>query len=803
MPDFASLFRKAAGEEPPTESALLEEQERLASVDGSFTLLFVDDEPQVLKALKRIFIDEDYRILTACDAEEALRLLASEPVQLIISDHRMPGKTGAQLLGEVRERWPETIRIMLTGYADVQSIMGAVNEGSVYKFITKPWNDEDLRLTVSLALQQYVLLQENRRLRDLTRKQKAKLSNFSSMLENSQVAMGNILVRSGALGEEALVMARQKRLPGEFLGDSLARLNLLGESKLIKVLQDQLRVEFIDLREAEISPEVVRFLPREICEKSRILPLRLSSRQLSLAMADPSDLLKCDQIASMTGLKVVPLLARSSDILAQLHRLYGESHGVDSMEELEAIEPMDEIDIVLEEDEEEENLSVEELIGSSEVPPIIRIVNAVISEAIRYRASDIHVEPKNKCTLVRFRIDGMLSTKIRIPANLHAATISRIKIIARLDISERRMPQDGRITVKSGTRMVDLRVSTMPTINGEKVVMRILDKSAAIKRIEELGVLGSDRRKIEALVRRPQGIIISTGPTGSGKTTTLYSLLAEMLQDTKNYETIEDPVEYFLEDANQVFVRERVGLTFAQVLRATLRQDPDVILVGEVRDRETADVAFKAALTGHTVLTSLHTNDAVSTITRLIDIGVKPYMIASAVEGILAQRLVRRLCRFCRVEQAPDPQVVELLNLQGFTGHSYAAGGCARCQQSGYNGRLGLFEIFVMSEDFRHAISDGYRESLLLKAARLAGMKTLLEDGLEKVLAGETSLDELLRVIGPQWRNERLCHQCGRNIDLKHLYCPYCGVFKQHHCLRCQAPMEEDWNGCVQCGAPR
>ncbi len=799
MSNLSELFRKATIEEPAAQSDAAGMDDEIDSCyDGHFTLLFVDDEPGVLKALRRIFLDENYRILLADGAEEALEVLGRESVHLIISDHRMPGKTGAQLLKEIKEHWPETIRIMLTGYADVQSIMGAVNEGSVYKFITKPWNDEDLRLTVSLALQQYVLLQENRKLRDLTKKQKAKLGNLSSLQENNQVAMGNILVRSGGLTDESLAMAQQNRHGSEFLGDTLVRLNLLSESKVIKILQDKLRIEFIDLREADLRPEVIRFLPRELCEKSRILPFRLTSRQLTLAMADPSDLLKCDQIASMTGLKVVPLLTRSSDILAQLKLVYGE--GADSLEteDFESLEPMDEIDIVL--DEEEEDVNLEELIGSSEVPPIIRIVNAVISEAIRYRASDIHIEPKNKCTLVRLRIDGMLRTKIRIPSNLHAATISRIKIISRLDISERRLPQDGRITVKSGTRMVDLRVSTMPTINGEKVVMRILDKSAAVKRIAELGVLPDDLKKVDALIRRPQGIIISTGPTGSGKTTSLYSLLGEMLQDTKNYETIEDPVEYFLEEANQVYVREQVGLTFAKVLRATLRQDPDVILVGEVRDKETADVAFKAALTGHTVLTSLHTNDAVSTVTRLIDLGIQPYLIASAVEGILAQRLVRKLCRFCRIESEPDPKVLDLLSLTSFAAISYVARGCTRCQNSGYSGRIGIFEVFVMSEDFRHLISDGYREALLTKLARQAGMRSLLEDGLEKVALGETTLEEILRVIGPQIKTERICHGCDSRIEMKFLFCPHCGAFKRNCCRNCQAPMEEDWNACVQCG---
>jgi len=445
------------------------------------------------------------------------------------------------------------------------------------------------------------------------------------------------------------------------------------------------------------------------------------------------------------------------------------------------------------------------LLSSSEVPPIIRIVNAIISEAIRYRASDIHIEPKTKYTVVRMRIDGMLHDKIRIPADLHPATVSRVKILARLDISERRVPQDGRIAVKSGTRMVDLRVSTMPSINGEKVVMRILDKSSSIKQLDELGLLGRDLKGIRNLIKKPQGIIIATGPTGSGKTTLLYSLLGEMLDRTKNFETIEDPVEYFLEEANQIYVKERTGLNFASVLRATLRQDPDVVLVGEVRDLETADVAFKAALTGHMVLTTLHTNSAIASITRLVDIGIKPYLIASSLEGIVAQRLVRTLCPHCRESALPDPGVSELLRVspQFFPEGIWKSKGCPRCNETGYLGRTGIYEIFMMNDDYRHLISESYRESSLFEMARANGLKTLLEDGFEKVRHGMTSLDELLRVVGPQVRHERNCENCHRTIDVKYLYCPYCGNFKHNVCIECKMPLEDDWKICVSCGAER
>ncbi len=802
MAKYADLFRIAAKTESLADAAEEVVDPGAGGEVEQFSLLFVDDEEGVLNALRRIFMEENYRIFTVPSADKALAIMQQERIQLVISDHRMPGMTGAQLLKEIKDRWPETIRIMLTGHADVQSIMGAVKDGAVYKFITKPWNDEDLRLTVSLALQQYMLLHENQKLREIARSQQLKIKNYAGLFDENCGMLGSILVKYGVINQEQLDKALQQLDKADFLGEFLVQAGLTTEAKIVKALQSHLGIEFIDLREMAIAPGVVRCLPYDICHRNRLIPLKLEGNHLTIAMADPSDILKCGNIAMVTGFKVTSQLATSSEILNQLRKIYGDKTGeaADSFNELTDFEPLDEIDIVIEEEEKE--LSVEELLGSSKVPPIVRIVNAVISEAIRYRASDIHIEPKTKYTVVRYRIDGMLQSKIKIPPDLHPATISRVKILAKMDISERRKPQDGRITVKSGTRMVDIRVSCLPTISGEKVVMRILDKSAAIKQVQELGVLPGDLKKITTLTRKPQGVIITTGPTGSGKTTMLYSMLNDMLESSKNFETIEEPVEYFLEEANQVAIREKIGLSFAQVLRATLRQDPDVILVGEIRDFETADVAFKASLTGHTVLTTLHTNSAVASITRLMDMGIKPYIIASALEGIVAQRLVRKVCDHCRVPIAPDRELLELLRIPaGSLGPEIVGGkGCDRCNQSGYQGRIGIFEVFVMNDDYRHLISGNYKEAELLKMARLDGMKTLIEDGIEKVRGGMTTLEELLRVIGPQTTMECLCDKCGRLVDAKFLFCPYCGSFKQNYCTQCKMPLEEEWHSCPFCG---
>lgn len=799
MSRYAGLFSAAGrGDEELV-------KDEASSATPRYTLLFVDDEEGVLAAMRRIFIEENYEILTASSGERAIALLERQQIHLLLTDHRMPGMNGADLLKIVRERWPETIRIMLTGYADVNSIMGAVKDGAVYKFITKPWNDEDLRLTVSLALQQYMVMHENRRLKELTRSQQQKLRSYSGIFDENRGVMGKILIQEGVLRAEELERAYREMKSGEFLSDTVVRLGITSESRILKAMQDNLKVEYIDLREVQLQSAAIRFLPRDLCEKNRLLPVKLDGNQLTLAMADPSDIYKYDNISVMTGLKVTPLLAASSEILAQLKAFYGEKDGdvYQDVDDIDEFEPLDEIDIVI--DDDDGGINIPELLSSSEVPPIIRIVNAIIMEAVRYRASDIHIEPKTKYTLIRYRVDGMLHSKIKVPADLHSAVVSRIKILAKMDIAERRRPQDGRITVKTGMRLVDMRVSCLPSINGEKVVLRMLDKSASIKGLDNLGVLPDDLKRLELMAARPQGVIISTGPTGSGKTTMLYSILAAIMDPNKNFETIEEPVEYFLEEATQVAVREKIGLTFAQVLRSTLRQDPDIILVGEMRDYETADVAFKAALTGHLVFTTLHTNSSVASITRLMDMEIKSYILASALQGIIAQRLVRRLCNDCAVEVTPDPDLLRTLKVPpGVIGSKVLKGkGCSSCNNSGYSGRVGIFELFVMTDDYRQMISTAYREGELLQLARTEGMKTLMEDGLEKVKLGYTTLEELLRVMGPQTGNERGCEQCARLIDAKFIFCPYCGAFRSNYCHTCRLPLDEEWTRCPFCGVQK
>lgn len=769
-----------------------------------FTLLFVDDEENILNALKRVFLEENYEILTATSGEKAIEIM-NNTVHLVMSDHRMPKMLGSELLKEIKNRWPETIRVMLTGQADVQAIMGAVNEGAVYKFITKPWNDEDLRLTISLALQQYVLIQENKRLKKRTKQQEQKIKNFCSVYNEYRGILADTLVKKGAITREQKERALKEKRSDEFISDTISRLGYASESKIVKIIKEYRKIDYIDVKEVNIHTSVTSFFTQEYCINNRLIPVKVEGKFLTVAMADPTDIMKIDNISVLTGFNVIPVIAKSSDIKDRIKNINGKTIDLEKeAEEIEAsvnFDPMEEIDVII---DEEEEINITELTNMSGIPPVVRIVNAIILEALRYHTSDIHIEPKTKYTKIRFRIDGMLGTKIKIPSHLHAATVSRIKVLAKMDIAEHRKPQDGRINIRVGTRIVDLRISVMPTISGEKVVIRILDKSNAIKKLLELGMLNNELHKLNIIIKKPQGIIISTGPTGSGKTTFLYSILNEMLNTTKNFETIEDPVEYFVEEANQIYVRENIGMSFANVLRSLLRQDPDVILIGEIRDTETADVAFKAALTGHMVLTTLHTNNTVASITRLIDIGVKPYLIASAVEGIVAQRLVREVCKYCKTMAIPDNKILELLKIpEGTVRETVVGKGCNRCNNTGYHGRTGIFEIFVMNEEFRHIISSNYKESEILKLAKTGGMKTLIEIGIEKVNLGITTLEELIRVVGPPSLLERECEQCGILFNINFLFCPYCGSHRIDICKNCKMPLEEKWQVCPSCGTSR
>jgi len=536
------------------------------------------------------------------------------------------------------------------------------------------------------------------------------------------VRLGERLIAKGALSEEDLARALelQKERPRDRIGKVLVDLGYVAQRDILAALSEQLAIPLVTLAGAVAE---VDGLPLRFLESARVAPYSIDGDTLELAMADPLDFDTVAAVRAATGMKVAPVLAGESEIRDALARQFGERReavegpGNDAGEDLEHLRDL-----------------------ASEAP-VIRAVNSMIAEAVEKRASDIHIEPFEKEFRVRYRIDGVLQEQPPPPREMKAAVISRVKLMAKLNIAERRLPQDGRIKTKTLGREVDLRVSTLPTLYGESVVMRLLDRSAGD--FYDLGRLGFDERMLDRMrhyTSLPHGIFLVTGPTGSGKSTTLYSALKRINQTDKKIITIEDPVEYQMDGINQIHVNPQIGLTFAAGLRHIVRQDPDVIMVGEIRDRETADVAIRAALTGHFVYSTLHTNDAPSAITRLTDMGVENYLIVSSLTAVLAQRLVRTICGECR---RPSDALV---NPWGERVPSFRGSGCERCFGTGYRGRVGIFEMMDVTEELRRLIMENRDASILTEAARRGGMRTLREDGWAKIAAGVTTADEVLRV---------------------------------------------------------
>lgn len=744
MSRFTSLF---TGEAPSSSGEGADENRQ----GEAYHILLVDDEPGVLNALRRVFRQENYQIHVAMSGEEALALLARQACQLVISDFMMPGMNGVQFLRQARERHPELIRIMLTGHADTEAVMGAIKDGAVFKFILKPWNDDDLRVTVGLALEQYDLIQKNKALKQQNEQHAKEISELTKLTVTNRSQLAIMLHKRNLLNDQQIQqlykLQQQRREP---IIKMILEREWIAERRIRQILKEDLMMEEVALDEIQIDPAVAALLPRSFCEKQWVLPLRHSQRRLTLVMADPMDMGLLDDLKFSIGMDIQPVMADVQSIRNKLAEVYGDTTDLGDLQTIfEHEDPSDGIEIIIEEDD---DLSLDELLHGTEEPPAIRLANVIMLEAVRLGASDIHIHPRTKNVAVRYRIDGVLHDKIHFAHNIHMALVSRIKVMSELDVTERRRPQDGRITVKTPMRIIDLRISTLPTINGEKVVMRLLDRNASVQRISELGLSSENLAQVENVVTKPQGIILATGPTGSGKTTTLYSMLQHNATPEKNYVTIEDPVEYYLDMAGQVMIKEKIGLDFSTVLRAILRQDPDVILLGEIRDYETAEVAFHAALTGHLVYSTLHTNSTVATIARLFDLGLKPYVVASAIEAIVAQRLTRRICSQCSTEVQPDPQIQHKLG-QHFqdTGMSFFRGkGCPKCNHTGYDGRVALYEILVPSDAMKDLISSGASLMEIAKLARAEGISTLIEDAQKKVHAGLTSADEILRVLGTQ-----------------------------------------------------
>ncbi len=568
--------------------------------------------------------------------------------------------------------------------------------------------------------------------------------------------LGEILLKENLISPEQLKQALEhQKSNGGRLGNTLVKLGFLSDDEVTAVLSRQYGVPSINLSYFEVDPSVIKLIPMETAIKYQVLPLSRVGSSLTLAMVDPTNVFAMDDIKFMTGFNIEPVVASETAITEAIKKHYGSAEDAERKKELEEIVSfIDEgaTESVELEAEDQAGLNLAELEKAAEEAPVIKLVNYILTDAVKRGASDIHMEPYEKEYRVRYRVDGMLMTIMNPPNKLRDAIISRVKIMAKLDISEKRLPQDGRIMIKfmkdGRKKQLDFRVSVLPTLHGEKIVMRLLDKENLRLDMTKLGFEPESLAKFQKAIFKPYGMVLVTGPTGSGKTNTLYSSISQLNKPDTNIITAEDPVEFQLPGINQVQMKEQIGLNFAAALRSFLRQDPNIILVGEIRDFETAEIAIKAALTGHLVLSTLHTNDAPSTISRLMNMGIEPFLVATSVHLIAAQRLARRICAECKVEDHVTPQVLidagytpeEAKSVKVFKGQ-----GCATCGNKGYKGRLGLYEVLEISDDLRELILVGASALEIKKKAIEQGMISLRRSGLIKVAAGLTTLEEVIR----------------------------------------------------------
>ena len=564
------------------------------------------------------------------------------------------------------------------------------------------------------------------------------------MMRKSKDKLGEILLSEKIITEEELQKALEiQKKEGTKLGEVLVNIGLISEKDIVIALAKQLSIPYASYTKGLLKPaagqDLAKLVPEEYARRHMLLPISRHLNSLTVAFVDPLDLITIDNLKHMTGLEINPIIAAKSDIQRAMDEFYGKE---DLLKE--AISDSYELEEFKIEKDKEEHLSLDELIAKAEEAPIVKLVDLLLMQAIKDRVSDIHIEPFRNKINIRYRIDGVLY-EIAPPArHLLPAIVSRVKILSNLDIAERRLPQDGAFFVTVEKKGIDIRVSTIPTIYGEKVVMRILDKSMTPLDLKELGFEPKDLEDFKKAISSPHGLILITGPTGSGKTTTLYAALSEIKTPHKNICTVEDPVEYKLEGINQVQVKPSIGLTFANTLRSFLRQDPDIIMVGEVRDLETAQICIRSSLTGHLVLSTLHTNDASSAISRLIDIGIESYLISSSLILVGAQRLVRRLCLECKEAYEPVPKLVSDFKIKQDL--LYKPKGCDYCSHTGYRGRIAIYEIVLISDKLRELISRGATLSEIIHAVRSMGVKSLAESGIKKVEEGLTSIEEVLSI---------------------------------------------------------
>ncbi len=598
--------------------------------------------------------------------------------------------------------------------------------------------------------------------------------------------LGEVLRERKQVAPEALEKAlTEQQKTATLLGEFLLDRGLVSKDDLISALEETARFRYVDARFATVEKAALELVPQAVAIRYCVLPLMREGRRLVMVMAEPQNLHMLDELRFITGMDIAPRLGFRSEITAALERCYAEKVAEESAaaEKLPFIEQVDVTDMQFftASSSERAKAAMEEFEAElrKERTPAVRLVSAIIAASAAKKASDIHIEPHAMGTVVRIRVDGVMRELTSLPAEITTSVVSRIKILADMDISERRVPQDGRFLVEIGGRHLDLRVSTLPTHEGgEKVAMRLLDPAASRVGFTDLGLSPENASTLANILAMPQGMLLVTGPTGSGKSTTLYAALNTLRSPSVHIITVEDPVEYKVEDINQIQVNPKAGLTFAGCLRSILRQDPNVIMVGEIRDTETAEIAVQAAQTGHLVLSTLHTNDSVSAITRLLDLNLPPFLIASSVTAALAQRLVRKLCA-CREEVPMTQEYAQRLLAAGivdFGETMFLPVGCARCDNTGYKGRVGIYEVLQLDDQIRSSIRSNFRDDEIRNMARSGGMKRMQDDALEKVKLGITSLEEVLRVVPFEQTAIVRCRNCGKSLAPTFLFCPYCGA---------------------------
>ena len=597
-------------------------------------------------------------------------------------------------------------------------------------------------------------------------KKKTQNDNFVSKRK-----LGELLIESGLLTIDKLKDALEaQKSTGKRLGEALIDMKIISEEEMAFSLAMQLKIPFIDLIDYSIKDDVLDCIPEEVCQKFICIPLSMKNNILDVALADPLDLHIMKDLQFITGYNIQPAISTRSQIMDKLQRHYHPERTIKDV----ADEFVEDAGLMEFFPDEEKKIEEEADFESFKDSPFIKMVDLIIRNAIKSGSSDVHIEAQENHVRVRNRIDGVLKDSIKLPKWTQPIIISRIKVLAGLNIAERRLPQDGRIKVKARNVSVDLRVSTLPTYYGEKAVIRILNKEEAFLSVDQLGVSQKNLTILTNFIHRPQGMVLITGPTGSGKTSSLYACMREIKSEEVNIISVEDPVEYELSGVNQVQINEKVGLSFPFILRSILRQDPNVIMIGEIRDEETAEIAVQSSMTGHLVLSTLHTNDAPAAVTRLLDIGIPPYLIASSLVGIVAQRLVRTICPDCKEEYVPSQDSLARLNLDqnDLPFKFYRGAGCPNCNNTGFKGRTVIEEIMIVGPKIRELIQSTATADTLREAAMAMGMTTLGISGMKKIEKGVTTIEEVLKAVHEKEELTTVCPHCGKTVSLDFKDCP-------------------------------